>query len=272
MSTMYGADVGQLRELARQFDASADRLDANRMTVGNAIRISAWVGPVAVRFRAQWDSDHSRRVHDAAERLRTAARALRANADDQARTSAASGGSGGSGGASAPGRGMDPSLVELAGMLQPHLEEAYDILTRFSSYEELIEFIRTSKLDSRLPIVSSITALYELARDGQQTWNDIQSGNIFRFGGAIFRTGWTAAKVIPGVGLVDTVWGLGIDTVSAAGDAVFGPGTSKQAFDNFGDGVAGIGDTIDAAGHRAGAAIASGIRSGAEAVARLFPW
>lgn len=89
---MYGADVEQLRALASQFDRSADRLDADRMTVGNVIKISAWVGPAAVRFRAQWDSDHSRRVHEAAERLRCAALSLRANADDQARTSAVGGG------------------------------------------------------------------------------------------------------------------------------------------------------------------------------------
>jgi hypothetical protein len=101
MGGMYGADVEQLRALAAQFDRSADRLDADRVSVGNEIRVRAWVGPVAVRFRAQWDSDHSRRVHDAAQRLRDAALSLRANADDQARTSAVGGGS--SRGASAGG-------------------------------------------------------------------------------------------------------------------------------------------------------------------------
>ncbi len=88
MSGMYGADVGQLRQLAGQFDGAAERLDANRMTVGNAIQISAWAGPVAVRFRHHWDSEHSRKVQAAAVRLREAAHKLRANADDQERTSA----------------------------------------------------------------------------------------------------------------------------------------------------------------------------------------
>ncbi len=88
MATMYGADVAQLRNLAAQFDQHADRLETDRMTVGNAIQISAWVGPFAVRFRHQWESEHSRRVHDAALRLRDAAHKLRANADEQERTSA----------------------------------------------------------------------------------------------------------------------------------------------------------------------------------------
>ncbi|NLA34771.1 MAG: hypothetical protein GX868_03675, partial [Actinobacteria bacterium] len=97
MSGMYGADVEQLRALAAQFDRSADRLDADRMSVGNGIRVKAWVGPVAVRFRAQWDSDHSRRLHEAAQRLRTAASSLRTNAQAQARTSAVGGGASRSG-------------------------------------------------------------------------------------------------------------------------------------------------------------------------------
>ncbi|MBN9224044.1 MAG: hypothetical protein ABS63_06495 [Microbacterium sp. SCN 70-27] len=90
MSTMYGADLAQLRTLAARFDQMATKLDSDRMSVGNAIQIKAWIGPVAVRFRHTWDSDHSRRLHNAAERLRAAARSLRANADDQERTSAAS--------------------------------------------------------------------------------------------------------------------------------------------------------------------------------------
>ena len=92
MAGMYGADVAQLRELAARFDREASALDGNRMTVGNAIQISAWVGPVAVRFRHQWDSQYSRQVGDAAARLRDAAHKLRANAEEQDRASAADGG------------------------------------------------------------------------------------------------------------------------------------------------------------------------------------
>ena len=98
MSGMYGADVAQLRQLAGQFDRAADRLDQDRMTVGNAIQISAWAGPVAVRFRLQWSSEHTVRLSAASARLREAALALRRNADDQERTSAVDGGASGAGG------------------------------------------------------------------------------------------------------------------------------------------------------------------------------
>ena len=94
MTTMHGADVGALRSLAAQFDRAAGQLDQNRMAVGNAIQISAWIGPFAVRFRIQWNSEHSMRIHDAAQLLREGAHALRRNANEQERASAADGGIG----------------------------------------------------------------------------------------------------------------------------------------------------------------------------------
>ncbi|MDQ1124718.1 WXG100 family type VII secretion target [Microbacterium trichothecenolyticum] len=115
MSGMYGADVEQLRALARSFDAAANKLDHDRMTVGNAIRINAWVGPVAVRFRAEWDSAHSAKVAGAARRLHAAAQSLRKNADDQERTSQANGAN--------PGGGtkLPPGALNPAEMFRPLL-------------------------------------------------------------------------------------------------------------------------------------------------------
>ncbi len=92
---MYGADVAQLRSLAAQFDRTADQLDANRVAVGNAIQISAWVGPFATQFRYQWNSEHSTRIRGAVSILHDAARSLRRNADDQDRASAVDGGASG---------------------------------------------------------------------------------------------------------------------------------------------------------------------------------
>ncbi|MGV8907373.1 MAG: hypothetical protein ACOH1Y_00180 [Propionicimonas sp.] len=91
MSSMYGADITQLRALATQFDRTADQLEHSRMVVGTAIRISAWVGPFASSFRLAWDSQHSQRIVGAARLLRENARLVRANADAQERTSAVDG-------------------------------------------------------------------------------------------------------------------------------------------------------------------------------------
>ncbi|GAB3156943.1 hypothetical protein GCM10027058_31490 [Microbacterium neimengense] len=110
---MYGADVQGLRQLAQQFEHKAAQLDQDRMTVGNAIQVSAWVGPVAVRFRHEWDSSHSRAVHNAAGRLRDAAAALRRNADEQEKTSSVGSSSGGGGGAAGGGSASGGKLPDL---------------------------------------------------------------------------------------------------------------------------------------------------------------
>lgn len=89
MSTMYGADVAQLRALAAHFDRAADQLDRGRLAVGDGIRISAWIGPFATSFRLRWDSEHSLRLASAARLLRDNAHRARANAEEQERASAA---------------------------------------------------------------------------------------------------------------------------------------------------------------------------------------
>ena len=108
--TVCGADVIELRLLAEQFERAASRLDSGRMTVGNAIRISAWVGPFAVNFRLQWDSEHSHRVATVVSTLHETASKLRANADEQERASAATGGvlAGRAGAAVRPPSGVTP--------------------------------------------------------------------------------------------------------------------------------------------------------------------
>jgi hypothetical protein len=87
---MYGANVGELRDLAAAFESAAGRLDTGRVTVARRIELRLWRGPVADRFRGSWQSQYARLLQVAADQLRTAGRDLRANADEQELTSAAS--------------------------------------------------------------------------------------------------------------------------------------------------------------------------------------
>jgi uncharacterized protein YukE len=86
---VYGADVAQLRGTASQLDQAAEQLSRISSTLAGSLASTPWQGADATSFRAQWDTDHARRIADGSARLREAARALRANADDQERTSAA---------------------------------------------------------------------------------------------------------------------------------------------------------------------------------------
>ncbi|WP_104191488.1 WXG100 family type VII secretion target [Cryobacterium sp. Y82] len=89
MAGKYGADVEQLRQLAQQMSTASDRLERDRLTVGNQIKISAWVGPFATTFKAQWESEHSLHVATVARVLEANATQLRKNADEQEAASAA---------------------------------------------------------------------------------------------------------------------------------------------------------------------------------------
>jgi len=120
-----GADVQGLRDLATAFQDASDRLLRGRVSVGNQIQISAWVGPFATKFRLAWDSEHSLRVAGVASELARYADLLRSNADEQAAASAAGGGStasawptanGSKSSGSAPPSNVDEMFKALHGM------------------------------------------------------------------------------------------------------------------------------------------------------------
>lgn len=199
MAAMYGADIEQLRSLATQFDRSADRLDADRMSVGNAIRISAWMGPVAVRFRAQWDSDHSRRLHEAALRLRDAASALRANAAQQERASAVESASG------QPVSAMpDGSTVTVPNWLLPNITGRSEMLI-----DDLVDHIGRQLLSSDLAVtllemrgqpvpglLAKILGPFGLVTEGYDIWNRLEDGDDFGAVRHLFSGGMSATAYI----------------------------------------------------------------------------
>src|SRR5690606_13867186 len=83
VAKMLGADTEALDRLAHQFDNAADRLRNHAGHVSNGIQVAAWAGPVAIRFRADWDSTHSNSLKSAAEALTANAKSLRLNATEQ---------------------------------------------------------------------------------------------------------------------------------------------------------------------------------------------
>lgn len=134
-SGMYGADVAQLRELARGLQSASDQLDGARQRVGGGIRIAAWMGPVAVRFRLMWDSEYSRLVQTAADDLERIAREVLADAEEQERASARDGGAAGLGGSggffSGDFRLPDIGLIPVPGWLVPGSDWTLESLSDF---------------------------------------------------------------------------------------------------------------------------------------------
>lgn len=98
MGQMFGADVQQLRQLASTFTSAAGTLDGAASTLGPALHRSGWKGPDADRFRHEWSGRLAPRLTDTARSLTAAASVLKADADEQERTSDGGGSIGSSGG------------------------------------------------------------------------------------------------------------------------------------------------------------------------------
>lgn len=89
---MYGADVEQLRSLAKNFESSGFNLLNIIRTLDRYINSTdAWRGPDAERFRANWNGRYRLAVMRSAEALNEGAVALAQNAEEQQQASAANG-------------------------------------------------------------------------------------------------------------------------------------------------------------------------------------
>ncbi len=91
---IFGADVEQLRSLAKQFESSASTLLNVIRTLDRHINSpDAWRGPDAERFRSDWNQRGRLAITRSAEALKTAASALSRNAQEQQQASAGNGAS-----------------------------------------------------------------------------------------------------------------------------------------------------------------------------------
>lgn len=100
--TLWGADVEQLRTLARQFSKTADQLQQQSQQLSGHINNStAWKGQDASRFRSDWNSSHRTLLQKTAMRLQQESKLLLTHADEQEKASATAGA--GNTGAGAPG-------------------------------------------------------------------------------------------------------------------------------------------------------------------------
>jgi hypothetical protein len=91
----YGADVEELRQLAKSFADAGSRLTEAQSAVTTQVRSSPWRGPDADDFRHAWAGMHVGRLLAAAAALQQNSEALVKNADDQDSASTDTGAAGG---------------------------------------------------------------------------------------------------------------------------------------------------------------------------------
>ncbi len=104
---MVGADVDQLRVLARTLRQAADRLESASGAVSRHLSGVGWAGPDAEQYKSQWQGESQGLLRSATAALRATANAVERNAADQDQTSRADGG----GAPTSPG--LPPSLTHV---------------------------------------------------------------------------------------------------------------------------------------------------------------
>lgn len=131
----YGADVAQLRRLARELQAGAQQLDQLGRQLSGTIGTSPWKGRDGDRFRNDWNAAHLKALKAAAAEIGTAARALLLNADEQHAASHSGAGNAGSGLPGAPGHDRTGQELtdRMSGMTRTE-QESYLVSEEFRAW------------------------------------------------------------------------------------------------------------------------------------------
>ena len=141
----YGADVAQLRQLAKDLATGASRLDQLGQQLGSSIASSPWRANDGERFRSDWNGKHAKVLRAAAAGIQQASKALLQNAEQQDRASTGStggaGGPGSGGGSNSPAVAAQVLTDKLTGMT-PEERDAY------LKSEEFQQWVRQSQTNA----------------------------------------------------------------------------------------------------------------------------
>jgi hypothetical protein len=91
---MVGADVDQLRTLARNLIRSAERLESMANEINGRLSATPWQGPDAGQFRSEWQGHSLSSIRGVVGALREAAALVERNADEQEQASSTTGAGG----------------------------------------------------------------------------------------------------------------------------------------------------------------------------------
>jgi hypothetical protein len=90
--TFYGADISQLRELAKAVDTAASMLSSRASSLQGQIQSAPWKGADGELFRQDWSGNHRPSLERVASSLRHNSKLLLQHADEQEKASDKSGG------------------------------------------------------------------------------------------------------------------------------------------------------------------------------------
>jgi hypothetical protein len=117
--TFYGADVNQLRDLAKAADKAASLISTRASSLQSQILAAPWKGGDGERFRQEWTSSHRPSIERVVASLRRNSKILLQHAAEQEKSSAA-----GTGSTAAGAGGLAGMFGQLENWTQEKLEEA----------------------------------------------------------------------------------------------------------------------------------------------------
>lgn len=84
---MFGLSVEQINGLASQLEAAGGEVDAILSSLTAGLASTPWEGKDRERFEAEWTTQHTKRLRDAAQAMRFAAQGARQNVQAQIQAS-----------------------------------------------------------------------------------------------------------------------------------------------------------------------------------------
>ncbi|TAP41925.1 hypothetical protein [Arthrobacter sp. S39] len=139
--TMYGADVSQLRELAKAVDRAASLLSSRATSLQGQIQAAPWKGHDGERFRQDWTGSHRPSLERVVSSLRENSKILLKHADEQEKASHASSGGG-------SGSSVWDKLQTLAGQAKEWLREQAEKAAEAAAHREELEQGMARMLDA----------------------------------------------------------------------------------------------------------------------------
>ncbi|PTT66155.1 hypothetical protein [Arthrobacter sp. HMWF013] len=92
MAGIYGADVAQLRSLAKDFQRASQTMQTQGQNLTKLVNgTTAWTGQDSQKFRQDWNGSHRTTLLAAARLLEQGSKHLQANAEEQDRASSGTG-------------------------------------------------------------------------------------------------------------------------------------------------------------------------------------
>jgi len=167
---LVGADVEQLRTLARTLSQAADELERMSTEVSNRLTSTQWHGPDADHYQSQWQGQSIAQIRNVVSALRSASDSATRNADAQEQASSAAGGGSGVGASGGSVPASTPAQSVIANLFGRSTSQPFTDISDFLKSSTIWPIqngtvLGATPLGAALPVIDALG----IAQDGSLT-------------------------------------------------------------------------------------------------------